>query len=736
MAMFVTPWMLAGGLLVAVPIVLHLVMREKPKHLVFPALRFIQQRREANRRKLRLRHLVLLALRCAIVLLFALALARPVFQSSGFFSGRTPVAAALVFDNRPRMAYKHQNETRLQAAQKLGGQLLEQLPRDSDLVVLDAASPRQRFDVDRGAAAQRIEQLAITYSERDLIEMLDTALGVVRESDKERKEVFVFTDLAAADWQSSKIVAKWRQRLEENPDTAVYVVDVGVKNPRDFALGDLRLSGDVLAENGLLSISTDVLAMGEGGRQTVQLFFIDESGNAEKRGEQTVDCRAGEAVQVEFKTDVGQRGTRQGFVRLARADNLAADNERFFTVRVQRPWRVLVVAPQPAAHYARFVTGVLSPTRLRQRGEAHFDCDVIATEELGNTRPDGYHAVWLLDPTPLKAEVWNQLAGYVTGGGGLAIALGGRAGLTADAFNATASMELVPAELKRQWKQYDLYLAPDRLEHPVLQKLKPYEGAIGWDALTVLKIWELGPLAEGVQTVINYSDRRPALLARNVGRGRVLTLTTSIVPSSRSPWNALFLDQSEIWVSFQLITGMTEYLVGSVGQQLNYRVGEVAELLLETTPESYTSYLLSAPDGTRRVKTGEQDDSVMIADTNRPGQYRLEAGGQQGVRYGFSVNLPAESTQVGRVDVAALRESLGDVNLPIADSVDSLRQSRKVSAARTRWEAYPWLILLLVLVVIGETLLSSLFYRKKREPAGRGETNRSRKQPHEVLASV
>jgi len=37
---FLTPLMLAGAALVAAPIILHLVMRQQPKHLVFPALSF------------------------------------------------------------------------------------------------------------------------------------------------------------------------------------------------------------------------------------------------------------------------------------------------------------------------------------------------------------------------------------------------------------------------------------------------------------------------------------------------------------------------------------------------------------------------------------------------------------------------------------------------------------------------------------------------------------------------
>ena len=55
--------LLAGTALVALPIVLHLIMRRRPTRLEFPALRFIQKRHDVNRRRLRLRHLLLLLLR-------------------------------------------------------------------------------------------------------------------------------------------------------------------------------------------------------------------------------------------------------------------------------------------------------------------------------------------------------------------------------------------------------------------------------------------------------------------------------------------------------------------------------------------------------------------------------------------------------------------------------------------------------------------------------------------------
>jgi hypothetical protein len=48
---FLTPLLLGGIALVAIPVALHLVMRRQPKELTFPALRFVQQRRDANRRR-------------------------------------------------------------------------------------------------------------------------------------------------------------------------------------------------------------------------------------------------------------------------------------------------------------------------------------------------------------------------------------------------------------------------------------------------------------------------------------------------------------------------------------------------------------------------------------------------------------------------------------------------------------------------------------------------------------
>src|SRR4030088_2359514 len=103
---FVHPLLLGGLLLVGIPVLLHLIMRQKPKHLLFPAFRFLLQRHRTNQRKLQLRHLLLLALRMLLIAAICLALARPkLFSERLSFSRDRPVAAVLIFDTSYSMEY-------------------------------------------------------------------------------------------------------------------------------------------------------------------------------------------------------------------------------------------------------------------------------------------------------------------------------------------------------------------------------------------------------------------------------------------------------------------------------------------------------------------------------------------------------------------------------------------------------------------------------------------------------
>src|SRR6185295_14867952 len=157
---FVTPALLAGAALIAVPIVLHLIMRREAQRIKFPALRFVQQRRNVNQHRLQLRHWLLLALRCVIIAFLAFALARPTLRGSGAAGKEgAPMAAALVFDNSVRMQYEQDNKTRLAKAKELAEWLVNQLPAECPVTVVDRAGRQRGQDLDHDAAALRVSRL-------------------------------------------------------------------------------------------------------------------------------------------------------------------------------------------------------------------------------------------------------------------------------------------------------------------------------------------------------------------------------------------------------------------------------------------------------------------------------------------------------------------------------------------------------------------------------------------------
>ncbi|MBI3836331.1 MAG: BatA domain-containing protein [Planctomycetia bacterium] len=711
---------LGGALAVAVPIVLHLVMRQQPKHLEFPALRFIRLRQSANRRQMKFRHWLLLALRCLVIGLLALALARPSILATGMLGDQeAPVAAALVFDTNPRMQYRQQNKSRLEIAQETAQWLLPQLPAESDVAVVDSRSASAAFAVDLGAARQRIERLDAGTITQPLAAALESALKLVHENDKPRKEVYVFTDLTRATWSADAMRDLTRQ-LKENSGIGIYLIDVGIKDPSNFGLGEMHLSGQVLSKNSPLHLQADLLHSGAGGERSVELHLVDrDSAETSLRDQRQFTFRPGESQRTDFWLRGLAPGIHQGKLQLVGEDALSCDDVRWFTVEVRPPWKVLIAAPQDAARqpddYALFLSQALAPDEFRIKGEAAFLCDVISTEELARKPLEGYTAVFVIDPRPLAPGIWQKLHSYVSAGGGLGIFLG-RNAMPIDSFNEPLPQELLPGKLVRQWRAEppnEVYLAPENLEHPLLTKFRALESSIAWESLPVFRHWQLGSLAKETGVVVPFSNGKPALLERPIGKGRVITMTTSISDpaSGKDVWNLLPTGEGS-WPFLMLINETTFYLVGSGQERLNYSAGETAVVHLGSVERSgIHSVLLTTPRGDQiRTPADERQSAVVVTSTEAAGNYRLQAGGpEQGVDLGFSVNLPPEVSQLDRVSIQDLKTVFGETQFHLARDRDEI--DRSVSAVRVGQELYPYLIVLLAIILGCELALSNRFYQ-------------------------
>src|SRR5918993_864766 len=104
---FVTWGFVAAGVLaMAIPVVIHILNRRRFKTVTWAAMEFLLRAMRKNRRRLRFEQWVLLATRCALVLLLGMALARPLGcenPTMAVMGGRTGISVFVV-DNSYSMA--------------------------------------------------------------------------------------------------------------------------------------------------------------------------------------------------------------------------------------------------------------------------------------------------------------------------------------------------------------------------------------------------------------------------------------------------------------------------------------------------------------------------------------------------------------------------------------------------------------------------------------------------------
>ncbi|MCI0361619.1 MAG: BatA domain-containing protein, partial [Planctomycetaceae bacterium] len=693
---FVNLSLLLGGAFVAIPVVLHLIMRQKPKPLVFPAVRFIQQRRIANQRRLQLRHWILLALRCAAIGLVALALARPsvasadmsnwlaiglvgaaavgvaivaaialvvrapkplVFGLCGVAAAQAiallvmvvrslwggapvigdqeaPVAAVLVVDTSPRMDYRHENRTRLEVARDTADWLIRQFPADSEVAVIDSRSGSGAFAVDRAAAAKMVERVRPTGTPRPLPETIATGIQIAKQHEHTRKEVYVFTDLAQAAW-TTKAGDELPKLLADNRNVLLYLIDVGVEKPRNFALGDLALSTEVVPQGGELALDVEVRALGPGGNKTIELQLeetdptlpIIRDGKAVlpkpvRRGSQEVKLAGGAAERVQFVLRKLDPGVHQGLVRILGEDGLALDDVRFFAIEVQEAWPVLVAAPPEVA--TTYFIEAIAPREFRETGRARFKCDAIDQSRLAQTELADYRAVVLLDPAPLTPDLWTKLADYADQGGGVGAFLGHNAQSLAP-FQDPAAISLLGGKLTRQTRSAgDLFIAPRSFDHPITAAFRQIETSVPWDRFPIYYHWNLDELAPDARTIIPFGNNKPALVEHRVGRGRVLTLTTPVSdpprPTGYEAWNRLATGE-DAWPYLMLVNESMLYLVGSGQTRLNLQAGEAAVLPNDEALYPPRYQLFTPLDQPQDLLA--RDGRLTVRFTDNPGAYRL-----------------------------------------------------------------------------------------------------------------
>jgi Aerotolerance regulator N-terminal len=735
---FIHLYMLGGALLVGVPVLLHLIMRQKPKQLAFPAFRFLRQKLLVNRRKLRLQNLLLLLLRMLLILLLCLALARPRVQSGKIpFTADQEVTAVFVFDTRPSMEYGVGTQTRLEEAKARARELLSETAAGSSIAILDSSEEPLPADEENrewlgvAAARTRVDNLRIRPGNWPLNRQLKHACDLLEKrgqnADTQPRFLYVFSDRTSASWDG-KAVAD----VKVPAGVTVLYVDVGTDTPRDVSIDNLVLDPPVVAPGQPLRILATVRATGEvSGETEVQCQFEGEN----QPDRQVVKLKKDDPQVVVFEKVAPQlanghaQTTQQLTVRLGTNDALPSNNARYATFAIRNKRKVLTLVSNKAEQ------GELTRAwRIAlDNAPGMFEADVRRLEDaekLTTNELKAYKIVCLFE-TGNPSELWPRLGEYVNNGGSLLIIPGGRElQKEREDFN-TGGAKVLPATLK------ELIEVPDNdpgkpwagypTSHPITAALDKWSKTVDPDFKRPDLLpkangyWAVEPMDEKTTKLAIYADAddknkepRPALLERAVGAGKVMQFTVPLdggLMEGNRRWHNYWTDSS---FGFVLVDLVCRYLAGEgTAQELNFLCRERFTLPLPAGAPPFRLFGPGLSESESTLAPTADQASLEIPPTLEAGNFFIRGGKDERNAAAFSMNIREEEFRLERVPVEEIEAVLGqDVVLPIE------RTSNLAEILATRWsqvhELLPYLMILLLLLMPIESVLANLFSRRQK----------------------
>jgi hypothetical protein len=660
-ALFVNPWFLAAAAGAALPIALHLIYRRRSREMPFSSLKFLHSSVKRTAHRKRLEELLLLALRVALIVLLALALARPFLGSGASPGSRAYTSMVLVLDDSGSMTCEHNKKSRFARAKAAADKLLGGLDAgDSVLLRLAGGRRLEKYDQltsDRAYVRDELVKSRCTLSRGDLAGQIAEGLEELAGQSDPNREIYVLTDMQRTALRGLSA------RLATLDDRRISVVFVDVSDPdfRNAAVTDVVVRSRTRAAGEPATVQAQVRNTCAAKISPMVRLFVDDRSVAQ----QSLELEPGTSGSISFPCHLGATGVHHGRVEISElGDSLAFDNRRYFRTEVLSRVGVLVVEPrartpgpgesQPGSFY---LLRALDP--LGGRGLIRPQLKTPADAE--KTDLTGFAAVILSGLREIPQLLGARLRKHVADGGGLIVfpPVGADAESYAAAFGdgGDGRGPVLAARLGQALK-----IAPagpgeavEGLAVTALdfthQVLLPFKGPAraGFRRVRVRRGLRLVvPENSRDPELITLAGPRPYLVARDFGRGRsYLFASPADADSSSLPLQKVFLPLLYCMI----------YDLAELGERRNeYLVGGRA-LLSFAKHAGSPRVRLRPPDGrTLELETSGEEKSCSFGPLQDAGVYRytLLPGGSRG---SFVVNPDPDESEletVGRREMARL----------------------------------------------------------------------------------
>lgn len=653
---FLAPLTLVALSLVALPLLVHLLVRRRAKRLDFPSLKFLRETPSFKLRPRRIRQPLLLALRVAAIILLVMGLARPLFT----LRARAPEAVRFILLDA---SLSMKTRGRAEAAREQARLIVNKLQAGARACVISftsEATTLTELTADRNRLLQAIER----YQPTGGAAIYNAGLEEIEAQLKREAQVTAEVDLISDFQQAS---------FEEQSGFAT-------RNAASKFIINTHPVGSQIERNAFL-VDETAERTERGVEVSVSEIICEADGRSGARRTWTIEGSEGARSGIEWRTE--SNGQFTGRMKNLLPDDFDADDERFLAFSPRGESRVLLI--DDGGEESPFLRAALEAAAS---DEARMKIALDRRRELpiNSAELDSYSLVVRTLHGAAKDDEARALVEYARGGGTVWLCMA--RDVDTASWNAFASRDEGrewPFESITRLSGRALNFATADMDAPLLRALG--EGAL--DSLRAVRINEGFAIVprERAVTLMRWNSNEPAMVSAQIGSGQMALLATS---PERASGNLGASTAFPVLASSILrqSRAMREPLTRVIGEAVNLGIAPTADVKIT--------------DAAGHVQTVKARELMRhpISYFSEPGIFKLEfAGAEKFVAF----NAPAIESERA-LATANYLEQFFPVNK--TRKVEAIKINGRDDAAERNGQVWRYFLVAAFLLILAELLFA------------------------------
>src|SRR5215510_5119736 len=332
---FLNPYLLFGSLALAIPVLIHLVRREKSEIIPFSSLMFLLKVPKRSIRQQKIKNLLLMALRLLILALLVGAFARPYMTqpTKPAANANSNRGTVLLLDTSYSMRYGN-NFDRLKAEARKRIDAMRSGDRLAIVTFNENASLMSRPTSDKNALKAAVDTLQPSFEGTRFYEAFVLADRVLADFGGDQKQLVVISDFQRNGWNRSS-----RESII-GTDVKTEAVNLAVQNPNNVGIDSVSVDRTSFTR----TYTGRVIARIHNYRKDIPVDVqVSVSLNDKEMGRKKLTVSANSSALAEFTGFDLQLGFSKGRVHIDSNDPLKVDDDFLFALERREKLKLLIV---------------------------------------------------------------------------------------------------------------------------------------------------------------------------------------------------------------------------------------------------------------------------------------------------------------------------------------------------------------------------------------------------------